>query len=187
MPKLPIRHESPEELIQYLKRLIGHDELKLLTHVDKLIHQCTYTFLEGETTKQLPQDTSHPNQRSIGSYLRALPDLLLDGDGLEDSMSVVIDLLFPLTIIAIRINCFILSISRAELPPNQLSSISTARVLLTVVPFISYLAAQARRSTIRSNGFMFALPAAGRHGLALGVWDKRASRYTSWLLARFLP
>ncbi|KAA1091006.1 hypothetical protein PGT21_020436 [Puccinia graminis f. sp. tritici] len=66
-PQIPVRQESPEELIQYLERLIGHDELRLLTHVDKLIHQCTHTFLEGETTKQLPQDTSHPNRRSIGN------------------------------------------------------------------------------------------------------------------------
>ncbi|WAQ83142.1 hypothetical protein PtA15_3A509 [Puccinia triticina] len=66
-PQIPIRQESPEELIQYLERLIGYDELRLLTHVDKLLHQCMYTFLESESTKQVPQDSTHPNRRSIGN------------------------------------------------------------------------------------------------------------------------
>ncbi|PLW37827.1 hypothetical protein PCANC_21678 [Puccinia coronata f. sp. avenae] len=65
-PQIPIRKESPEELIQYLERLIGYDELRLLTHVDQLLHQCMHTF-ESNNNRQECQDNTNPNRRSIGN------------------------------------------------------------------------------------------------------------------------
>ncbi|KAI9616863.1 hypothetical protein H4Q26_010497 [Puccinia striiformis f. sp. tritici PST-130] len=51
-PQMPIRNESPEELIQCLERLIGYDELRLLTHVDQLLQQCKYVFLKPRASNQ---------------------------------------------------------------------------------------------------------------------------------------
>ncbi|KAI9627197.1 hypothetical protein KEM48_009970 [Puccinia striiformis f. sp. tritici PST-130] len=66
-PQMPIRNESPEELIQCLERLIGYDELRLLTHVDQLLQQCKYVFPEAESIKPEPQDTPNSNRKSIGN------------------------------------------------------------------------------------------------------------------------
>jgi len=66
--QIPIRKESPEELIQYLERLIGHDELPLLTHVDKLLNQCMRNFPDGNNAhKEAAQDSTHGNRRSTGN------------------------------------------------------------------------------------------------------------------------
>ncbi|KNZ53116.1 uncharacterized protein VP01_333g12 [Puccinia sorghi] len=66
--QIPIRKESPEELIQHLERLIGHDELRLLTRVDKLLPQYMRNSPDGNNThKEAAQDITHGNRRSTGN------------------------------------------------------------------------------------------------------------------------
>lgn len=67
--RIPTRQESTEELVQYLERLIGYDDLRLLADVDKLRHLSSHPNTEHGKAGLVNPDHSHSNRKSIGNGL----------------------------------------------------------------------------------------------------------------------